>query len=192
MDFVFFLNNILIGIGLSMDAFSVSVANGLTHNCLTKRQTHLIAGTFGVFQGVMPMLGWLCVHTILSIFEMFSVVIPYVSLAILSYIGIKMLIEGIKGECVDACRRLNVGALLVQGVATSIDALSVGFVIASLGVMEAIVSALIIAVVTYLVCLIGVNIGRKVGHKYSKYATIAGGVILIVIGLEIFLTGILG
>ena len=192
MDFVFFLNNILIGIGLSMDAFSVSVANGLTHNCLSKRQTHLIAGTFGVFQGVMPMLGWLCVHTILSIFEVFSVVIPYVSLAILSYIGIKMLIEGIKGECVDACRRLNVGALLVQGVATSIDALSVGFVIASLGVMEAIVSALIIAVVTYLVCLIGVNIGRKVGHKYSKYATIAGGVILIVIGLEIFLTGILG
>ena len=81
---------------------------------------------------------------------------------------------------------------MVQGVATSIDALSVGFVIASLGVMEAIVSALIIAVVTYLVCLIGVNIGRKVGHKYSKYATIAGGVILIVIGLEIFLTGILG
>lgn len=192
MDFVFFLNNILLGLGLSMDAFSVSVANGLTHNCLSKRQTHLIAGTFGVFQGVMPMLGWLCVHTILSIFEVFSVVIPYVSLAILSYIGIKMLIEGIKGECVDACRRLNVGALLVQGVATSIDALSVGFVIASLGVMEAIVSALIIAVVTYLVCLIGVNIGRKVGHKYSKYATIAGGVILIVIGLEIFLTGILG
>ncbi|MBO5925302.1 MAG: manganese efflux pump [Clostridia bacterium] len=192
MDFVFFLNNILIGIGLSMDAFSVSVANGLTHNCLSKRQTHLIAGTFGVFQGVMPMLGWLCVHTILSIFEVFSVVIPYVSLAILSYIGIKMLIEGIKGECVDACRRLGIGALLVQGVATSIDALSVGFVIASLGVMEAIVSALIIAVVTYLVCLIGVNIGRKVGHKYSKYATIAGGVILIVIGLEIFLTGILG
>lgn len=192
MDFVFFLNNILIGIGLSMDAFSVSVANGLTHNCLSKRQTHLIAGTFGVFQGVMPMLGWLCVHTILSIFEIFSVVIPYVSLAILSYIGIKMLIEGIKGECVDACRRLSIGALLVQGVATSIDALSVGFVIASLGVMEAIVSALIIAVVTYLVCLIGVNIGRTVGHKYSKYATIAGGVILIVIGLEIFLTGILG
>lgn len=191
MDFVFFLNNILLGLGLSMDAFSVSVANGLTHNCLTKRQTHLIAGTFGVFQGVMPMLGWVCVHTILSIFEIFSVAIPYVSLVILAYIGIKMLIDGIKGECVDACRRLNVGALLVQGVATSIDALSVGFVIASLGVVEAIVSALIIATVTYLVCLIGVNIGRKVGHKYSRYATIAGGVILILIGLEIFLTGIL-
>ena len=102
-----------------------------------------------------------------------------------------MLIDGIKGEGVDACRRLNIGALLVQGVATSIDALSVGFVIASLGVVEAIVSSLIIAVVTYLVCLVGVNIGRRVGDKYSKYATIAGGVILILIGLEIFLTGIL-
>lgn len=191
MDFVFFLNNILLGLGLAMDAFSVSVANGLTHNCLTKKQSHLIAGTFGVFQGVMPMLGWVCVHTILSIFEVFRVAIPYISLVILAYIGIKMLIDGIKGECVDACRRLNIGALLVQGVATSIDALSVGFVIASLGVVEAIVSSLIIAVVTYLVCLVGVNIGRRVGDKYSKYATIAGGVILILIGLEIFLTGIL-
>ena len=92
MDFVFFLNNILLGLGLAMDAFSVSVANGLTHNCLTKKQSHLRAGTFGVFQGVMPMLGWVCVHTILSIFEVFRVAIPYVSLVILAYIGIKMLI----------------------------------------------------------------------------------------------------
>ena len=102
-----------------------------------------------------------------------------------------MLIEGVKGTEVDACKRLNFGTILVQGLATSIDALSVGFVIASLGVVEAIVSALIIALVTYITCLIGVRIGKSVGTKYSRYATIAGGIILIIVGIEIFLTGIL-
>ena len=131
-SFLFFLNSALLGVGLAMDAFSVSMANGLHDPGMSRKRMCIIAGTFGVFQAVMPMTGWVCVHTIVEMFSSFEMFIPWIALALLGYIGGKMLIEGIRGEETEEAAALSAGALFMQGVATSIDALSVGFTIASL------------------------------------------------------------
>ena len=98
-SFVFFLNSALLGVGLAMDAFSVSMANGL-HDPRMSRETPWcrIAGTFRLFQAVMPMIGWVCVHTIVELFSSFETFIPWIALALLGYIGGKMLLDGIRGE----------------------------------------------------------------------------------------------
>ena len=189
MGFVFFFNSVLLGVGLAMDAFSVSLANGLSNPCMRGRRMCFIAGVFAFFQALMPMLGWICVHTIMQYFQAFEKLIPWIALALLGYIGGKMLIDGIHNT--DACEDkppVGLGALVVQGIATSIDALSVGFTIAEYDFPMALVSALIIAAVTFVICLCGIFIGKKAGTKLSGKAGILGGVILIVIGLEIFIT----
>ena len=190
LEFSFFFNSILLGVGLAMDAFSVSMANGLNEPCMGKRRMCGIAGMFAFFQALMPMLGWICVHTIVQYFHAFETRIPGIALALLGFIGGKMLYEGLHGCEDDVCCRpgLGLGALVVQGVATSIDALSVGFTIAGYGLGEAIVAALLIAAVTFVICMGGLFIGRKAGTKLAGKAGILGGVILIFIGLEIFIT----
>ena len=132
-SFLFFLNSALLGVGLAMDAFSVSMANGLHDPGMSRKRMCIIAGTFGVFQAVMPMTGWVCVHTIVEMFSSFETFIPWIALALLGYIGGKMLIDGIRGEETEEAAALSAGALFMQGVATSIDALSVGFTIAEYG-----------------------------------------------------------
>ncbi|MBE5761547.1 MAG: manganese efflux pump [Clostridiales bacterium] len=190
-SFVFLLNSALLGVGLAMDAFSVSLANGLNDPCMKKGRMSLIAGVFAFFQALMPMLGWICVHTIVERFSACEKFIPWIALILLGFIGGKMLIEGIKGEEEDCeKKRMTIALLLVQGVATSIDALSVGFTIASYGWLMALISALIIAFVTFFICLVGLVIGKKFGTKLAGKASILGGVILIAIGLEIFITGL--
>lgn len=189
---VFFLNSALLGVGLAMDAFSVSMANGLHEPQMSRTKSAKVAGTFALFQAVMPMVGWICVHTIVELFSSFEQFIPWIALLLLGYIGGKMLLEGIKGEETEEAAELSAGALFVQGVATSIDALSVGFTISEYGWLMALVCSLIIAVVTFFICEAGLSIGRKFGTKLSGKASILGGVILIGIGIEIFLTGILG
>lgn len=189
-NLVFFLNSALLGVGLAMDAFSVSMANGLHDPKMGKGTMFKIAGTFAVFQAVMPMTGWICVHTIVEMFSSFETFIPWIALALLGYIGGKMLLEGIHGEEAEEAAELSAGALLMQGVATSIDALSVGFTISEYGWLMALVCALIIAAVTFVICTAGLVIGKKFGTKLSGKASILGGVILIGIGLEIFVTGV--
>ena len=191
MEFIITLvfNSILLGVGLAMDAFSVSLANGLNEPCMKKRKMCGVAGMFAFFQALMPMLGWICVHTIVQYFSFFEVLIPWIALALLGFIGGKMLYEGItnKGE-EEECKGVGFLALVVQGVATSIDALSVGFTIADYDLVSALISALIIAVVTFGICIGGLFIGRKAGTKLAGKAGILGGAILIFIGLEIFIT----
>lgn len=190
-NLLFFVNSILLGVGLAMDAFSVSLANGLNEPSMKKKKMCVIAGVFALFQAVMPMIGWLCVHTILQYFQMFGRLIPWIALFLLLFIGGQMLIGGIKGED-DELKKPEVGmvALLIQGVATSIDALSVGFTIAEYNFPMATVCALVIAAVTYLICMAGLKIGKKFGTKFSNKASILGGVILIAIGVEIFIKGV--
>lgn len=191
-NLLFFLNSVLLGVGLAMDAFSVSLANGLQEPAMKKKKMCGIAGVFALFQAIMPMLGWICVHTILQYFKAFEKFIPWIALILLLLIGGKMLIEGIKSKDDEVEQyRLGIGALLVQGVATSIDALSVGFTIAEYGFLMALVCACIIAVVTFVICMTGLAIGKKFGTIFSGKATVLGGIILIIIGLEIFITGIL-
>lgn len=189
-NLVFFLNSALLGVGLAMDAFSVSMANGLHDPKMNRGTMVKIAGTFAVFQAVMPMIGWVCVHTIVEMFSSFETFIPWIALALLGYIGGKMLLDGIHGEEAEEAVELSAGALFMQGVATSIDALSVGFTISEYGWLMALVCALIIAAVTIVICMAGLAIGKKFGTKLSGKASILGGVILIGIGLEIFITGV--
>ena len=191
-SFSFVIMSIMLGVGLAMDAFSVSLANGLNESCMRKRRMCVIAGVFAFFQAAMPMLGWFCVHTIVNTFQAFEKFIPWIALALLLFIGGNMLKEGITcGDDEEECPGVGVWALIVQGVATSIDALSVGFTISEYGFFMALVCASIIAVVTFVICMAGLAIGKKFGTKFAGKATIFGGVILILIGIEIWLTGIL-
>ena len=187
---VFFINSALLGVGLAMDAFSVSMANGLHAPGMPKSTMAKIAGTFALFQAVMPMTGWVCVHTIVELFASFEVFIPWIALVLLGYIGGKMLADGIRGEEAEEAAELSAGALFMQGVATSIDALSVGFTISEYGWLMALTAAVIIAVVTFILCMAGLRIGKKFGTQLSGKANILGGIILIGIGLEIFITGV--
>ena len=195
MNFMFFFNSTLLGLGLAMDAFSVSLANGLNEPKMNKVKICSIAGIFAFFQALMPMIGWICVHTVVQYFTAFEKFIPWIALILLVFIGGKMFIEGIKGnDCANDecnCKKIGITALLVQGVATSIDALSVGFTIADYNLKMAVVCALVIALVTFFICFGGILIGRKFGTKLADKAGIFGGTILILIGLEIFITGIL-
>ena len=189
MGFMFFVESALLGIGLAMDAFSVSLANGLNEPCMKKRRMTLMAGIFAFFQFLMPMIGWICVSTVAQHFKAFEKLIPWIALALLGFIGTKMLIEGIKGgEC--DCEKPKVGlwGLIVQGVATSIDALSVGFTISDHNFIEALIACLVIGVLTFFICFAGLYIGKKFGTKLAGKAGILGGAILIFIGLEIFIT----
>lgn len=194
------INAVLLGVGLAMDAFSVSIANGIIEPGMRKGRMLKIAGVYAVFQMLMPMLGWLLVTTLEEIFKSFSVLIPWIALILLLFIGGKMVIEGIlerkKGDSKEskesAPAELTLGALILQGIATSIDALSVGFTISEYSVLRAFASSFIIGVVTLVICLIGLIFGKKIGNKFSSIATIIGGVILILIGIEIFVRGIFG
>lgn len=192
MDFLFFFNSTLLGVGLAMDAFSVSLANGLAEPDMKRGKRFLISGTFAFFQFLMPMIGWLCVHFAAEKFKAFEKAIPYIALVLLLFIGGKMLIDGIKHKNDDEpAIKVTLWQLFVQGVATSIDALSVGFTIAEYAVIEALVASAVIAAVTLAICLTGLFLGRKFGTRLAGKAGILGGVILIAIGLEIFLKGIL-
>ena len=185
----FFTKSILLGVGLAMDAFSVSVANGLNEPDMRLRKIGRIAGVFAFFQALMPMTGWLCVHTILRYFQIFEKFIPWIALVLLAFIGGKMLIEGIRNKESGEGVAIGFCGLLVQGIATSIDALSVGFTIAEYELVMALVSTLIIAIITFFICVGGLVIGKKFGTKLANKAAIFGGVILIAIGIEIFITG---
>ena len=187
------ITSALLGVGLAMDAFSVSLANGLADRDMKIGRMLVIAGTFAGFQFAMPMIGWVFVHTAESKLEWFSTLVPWIALLLLLYIGGKMLKEGIEenrdpkgGEQ----EQVGAGDLIMQGIATSIDALSVGFTIAAYSLLQALSASLIIGVVTLFICLAGLRIGRKLGTVLAGKASILGGVILIGIGLEIWIRGV--
>lgn len=192
LNFEFFFFSISIGIALAMDAFSVSLANGLNEPKMSRLKMCGVAGLFAFFQAFMPLTGWVCIKTVLSYFQAFEKLIPWIALVLLGFIGGKMLVEGIKNKEGEE-EKLPVGflALVVQGIATSIDALSVGLKISDYGFAQAALSALIIAAVTFVICYAGIIIGKTFGTKLANKAGIFGGVILIIIGIEIFVTGIM-
>ena len=197
-NLIFFVNSVLLGVGLAMDAFSVSIANALSESQMKKSRMCFIAGVYAFFQFAMPMIGWICVHTIVEYFSKFEVLIPWIALALLLWIGGKMIWEAVHGEEEEtadtdgssAAAKLTFLTLLIQGVATSIDALSVGFTIADYGLLMALVASLLIAGVTFAICMTGLLIGKKAGDKLGAKATLAGGLILVGIGIEIFVKGV--
>ncbi len=188
----FVTNSVLLGVGLAMDAFSVSLANGLGEPHMNFRRMALIAGTYAFFQALMPMIGWFCVHAIVETFQKVTPFIPWIALALLAYIGIGMIREGLAGSDQGGPQTpLSGRALLLQGIATSIDALSVGFTIAKYHTVAALTCSLIVAGVTFVICLIGLALGKRFGLHLAGRALVLGGAILIAIGLEIFVNGVL-
>ena len=191
----------LLGVGLAMDAFSVSIANGLADSGMNKGRMLSIAGTFAGFQFMMPMIGWLLVTEAARLFKWFSPLIPWIALILLLIIGGGLLKDGIEelrdsktgtaeADKLSDTAKLGFWALMMQGVATSIDALSVGFTTAAYNSMQALVSSLIIGVVTLFICLAGLRIGRRLGTLLAGRASILGGIILIGIGFEIWVKGV--
>jgi len=189
MTFIFYFNSILLGAGLAMDAFSVSLANGLAERKMHVSKMCMVAGTFAGFQFLMPMIGWICVHTIAQRFEAFEKFIPWIALFLLLYIGGNMLIGALKKDEEEVKTGLTAGALLIQGIATSIDALSVGFTIADYSLVMAWICSLIIGAVTFVICMFGLGLGKKFGMRFANKAEVLGGIILIFIGIEIFVKG---
>ena len=193
MNFLFFVNSIALGIGLAMDAFSVSVANALHEPKMPPPKMCLIAGVFAFFQFFMPMAGWICVHTIVVYFERIQFLIPWIALILLGWLGGKMIIETMRKKTDNDSEKmgfLSFGTLLIQGIATSIDALSVGFTTAEYSVLLALISSFIIAIVTFILCIAGIVIGKKATSHLSNKAGLLGGVLLLLIGLEIFIRGV--
>lgn len=198
----FFITNFLLGVGLAMDAFSVSLANGLNEPNLCKKRICLIAGTFAIFQFFMPLIGYFCVSFLAKLFVVLQKFIPFISLILLCYIGGKMILESIKeirnnndDDSSDDCEKsdndvkvskISFKLLLLQGVATSIDALSVGFTISTYTIFQAFLASFLIGLVTFIICIGGIIIGKKAGTKLSAKAGIFGGIILILIGINIF------
>jgi putative Mn2+ efflux pump MntP len=188
--FLFIFKSILLGVGLAMDAFSVSMANGLQNPGMSRKRMLGIAGTFAGFQFLMPVIGWICVHTISERFTAFQKMVPWIAFFLLVFIGGKMVLEGIKGtEEIEEEIRISKSELIVQGIATSIDALSVGFTIAAYSASQAFTASLLIAVTTLVICAAGVRIGRYFGMRLAGRASILGGVILIAIGCKILFGG---
>ena len=195
------ITSVLLGVGLAMDAFSVSIANGLADSGMKTGRMFSIAGTFAGFQFMMPMAGWLLVTEAARLFKWFSPLIPWIALILLLITGGGLLKDGMEElrasksgdtketESADTVK-LTFWALMMQGVATSIDALSVGFTTAAYNSMQALVSSLIIGVVTLFICLAGLRIGRRLGELLAGRASILGGLILIGIGLEIWIKGV--
>ena len=220
INLIFFIASILLGVGLAMDAFAISIANGISRPDARRRYAVKIAAVYAFFQFVMPMIGWVMVHEAVKALGAFNKLVPWIALALLTFLGGRMILEGIrcgkskadvcsdsdivKNSNADVCSKAAVSkasetqpaeltgmTLFMQGVATSIDALSTGFTISSYVVKAALVCSVIIAVVTWIMCFIGMRIGTKVGELFSAHAAIVGGVILVIIGIEVFAKDVL-
>lgn len=183
---MFFFNSFLLGAALAMDACAVSMADGLNEPNMKVYKVTLIAFMFGFFQALMPLIGYFIGHAVLTHIETF---IPYIALVLLLFLGCKMIVEGVKNKDEkEEIAKLTFLTLIFQSIATSIDALSVGFTFADYTINEALLCALIIAIVTFIICFAAVYIGKKFGDKLGNKAIIFGGILLIGIGLEIFIT----
>lgn len=177
---------ILIGIGLSMDAVAVSMTNGMVYKTMSRNTTMLQPIYFGMFQGIMPLLGGFLSGSILA--EAISSYSGYIILVILGIIGIKMVKDGYKSQKDEACVRPNMSnrLLIAQAFATSVDAFAVGIGLSLLDV-NLLYAASIISITTFILVIVSIRIGKKFGDYLGCKAEMLGGVILISIGLKAFL-----
>jgi len=184
------INSFILGLGLAMDAFSICVANTMDNKYNKNVKTVIMPLIFAFFQFLMPLIGYLFVNVLSDNISIINNCIHIISFLVLSYIGIKMIYESIvdkKKDIKDTQDNSSFKLILIQGVITSIDALSAGFAFSSYNMQAAIVASVVIGIVTFVLCVIGANIGRKVGTILTDNAKIYGGIILILIGLRIYL-----
>jgi putative Mn2+ efflux pump MntP len=177
------LEIILIGIGLSMDAFAVSITNGLCCTDLKRPQMLSTAVCFGLFQGLMPVIGFFLGKA----FEVYICAFDHwIALVLLGYIGGKMILDAVRGEEASGEYPLTLKLLITQGIATSIDALAVGVSFAALPDVNIWTAAVLICCTTFAFSLVGVVFGKRVSSKLGSRAQLAGGIILVGIGVKIF------
>ena len=190
-----FVETLLIGVGLSADAFAVAVCKGLGMKKVNWGHALVIALFFGGFQALMPLVGWAAGTQLSALIEPVD---HWIAFGLLAFIGGKMLIDAVKGEDDDDCaacaegeQKLDLKELLMLAIATSIDALAVGVTFAFLGV--SIWGAVaVIGVTTFALSFVGVAVGNQFGARFEKPATIAGGVVLILIGCKILVEHLFG
>ncbi len=174
---------ILLALGLAMDAFAVSLSNGMCYSNYTKKYIYICAFSFGIFQGLMPILGF---YTAIFFKELIVAVDHWIALVLLGYLGIKMIRESF-----DKCKNshfittYSIKICIIQSIATSIDALAVGISFAALNI-DIYSGSLVILIITTICCIIGGFLGKRF-YKLSKYSTVIGGLILIFIGVKIFI-----
>lgn len=189
MGLEFYLQSVLLGVGLAMDAMCVSMSNGCVEPKMKLTKILFISFMFGLFQTIMPLIGYLIGHELIKYIQKF---IPWIALVLLSFLGIKMLIEAFKKneELKENNFNLTFKIIFFQTIATSIDALSVGITIADYYFIKALVATSLIGIVTFLICILAHYIGKRFGIKFGNKAQILGGIILLSIGIEIFVKGI--
>lgn len=173
----------LIGVGLSMDAFAVSVCKGLSMKKLDWKKAIIIALYFGVFQAVMPVIGYFLGTTFENLVTQID---HWIAFILLGIIGANMIKETLGKESENSNDKVDFKTMIVLAIATSIDALAVGITFAFLKT-EILSAVTMIGIITFILSLIGVKIGNKFGDKYEKKAEFLGGVILILIGVKILI-----
>lgn len=178
-----FVEILILGIGLAMDAFAVAVCKGLSMKKIDFKKMGIVGTYFGLFQGLMPVIGYF-LGTAFG--DIITKIDHWVAFVLLGLIGINMLIEAFSKDCESSDDRVDFKAMLPLAIATSIDALAVGITLAFLKV-NVVVAALVIAVTTFVLSCVGVKIGNKFGNKYEKKAQFVGGVILVCMGIKILL-----
>jgi len=174
---------ILIAIGLSMDSFAVSVTNGLTIKDLNVKRILTISFSLAIFQALMPLIGWFSGIGIEKYIKEFD---HWIAFLLLSFIGIKMIYEGLKKKEILKDEELKILTLIGQSFATSIDAFAVGISFALLN-LSIVTPVLIIGLITFVVSLIGLQLGKYFGKKIGKSVEILGGIVLFGIGLKILI-----
>lgn len=179
------VRSLVLGLGLSMDASATSLANGLKYTYMTKQMMLGMAILFGVMQGVMPFIGYCIGHALI---QWIGAYISWIALGVLSLLGLNMIISGFQKED-NALKSISIKGLVIQGIATSLDALSVGFTMAEYSILDALICVGCISLVTMIMCYISVRIGCRFGKRLGNIAEIFGGLILIGVGIEIFLKG---
>lgn len=224
----FLLTCILMGIGLAMDSATVSMTNGLIEQNMKVKKNIFISLTFGIFQGIMPLIGYFISSAFVTYIGKY---IPWIALVLLSLLGTKSIVETIKehnkkrkikqkikeiqsisDEIIDngkkesnevikknvskkftnyETKKIKFSDVIVQGIATSIDALCVGVVIANYTYLEAFICTGIVAVITFILSFVSTFIGKKFGFKFGEKAELASGIILILVGIEICITGLI-
>jgi putative Mn2+ efflux pump MntP len=178
-----FLTIIIIAVGLSMDSFAVSIANGISIKDLNIKKSILIASSLAIFQGGMPLLGWLCG---IGVEEYIREIDHWTAFILLSIIGSKMLYEAITDSEEEKIKTLKLSSLIAQSIATSIDAFAVGI---SFAFLNSPISfpVIMITLVTFLFSIIGLKIGKTMGSKLGKSVEFFGGLVLIAIGIKILI-----
>ena len=179
---------ILLSVGLAMDAFAVSICKGLNTTKINYKHAGIIALFFGVFQAVMPLIGYGLGTRFAKYIESVD---HWVAFGLLVFIGGQMILEAVKGEeeedADEGGDKLDIKQLFILAIATSIDALAVGITFALLDGVSIWFSVAIIGAITFIISFVGVVIGNRFGNKYEKKAELAGGIILVLIGLKILL-----